>query len=170
MKKGEKTQRTLNIERIAEFFLLQPETVEKKLNEETKTSNMHVKKALENISNGLPYYDMNAILYEVCKEVSKMSNHTYRFICSWSVIEYDINYSKRTQSLECWTDGKQYFTKRSGIDGINDILNQIGFEGYRLQEPKNFLELVVWSRISKGYDDAEMSMVIANLSMKLKKQ
>lgn len=143
MKKGEKSTRTLNIERIAEFFLLEFKTVEKKLKEETKVSNIHVKKAYSNLCNGLPCYDMNAILYEVCKEVSKMSNHTYRFICSWSVIEYDINYSKMTQSLECWSDGKQYFTKHSGIEGINTILEQLGFDK-RLSEPKNFLELVVW--------------------------
>lgn len=144
MKKGEKSTRTLNIERIAEFFILQPQSVEKKLKEETKVSNMHVKKAFENISNGLPYYDMNAILYELCKELSELQNLNCRFICEWEVREYEPNKFKTTQGIDCWCNGKHHFTKRSGIEGINDILNQIGFEGDRLQEPKNFLELVVW--------------------------
>ena len=75
MKKGEKTQRTLHIERIAEFFLLQPETVEKKLKEETKVSNIHVKKAYSNLCNGLPYYDMNEILRELAIEIAESTNN-----------------------------------------------------------------------------------------------
>lgn len=144
MKKGEKSIRTLNIEKIAEFFLLEFKTVEKKLKEETKVSNMHVKKAYSNLCNGLPYYDMNAILYELCKELSELQNLNCRFICEWEIREYEPNKFKTTQGIDCWCNGKHHFTKRSGIDGINDILNQIGFEGDRLEEPKDFNNLVVW--------------------------
>lgn len=144
MKKGEKSTRTLNIERIAQFFLLEFKTVEKKLKEETKLSNIHIKKAFEYISNGLPYYDMNAILYELCKELSELQNLNCRFICEWEIREYEPNKFRTTQGIDCWCNGKQYFTKKSGIEGINDILNQIGFEGDRLQEPENFLELIIW--------------------------
>ena len=144
MKKGEKSQRTINIEKIAQFFLLEFKTVEKKLKEETKFSNIHIKKAFEYISNGLPYYDMNAILYELCKELSELQNLNCRFICEWEIKEYEPNKFRTTQGIDCWCNGKQYFTKKSGIEGINDILNQIGFEGDRLQEPENFLELIIW--------------------------
>lgn len=144
MKKGEKSTRTKNIEKIAEFFLLQPRSVEKKLNEETKLSNIHIKKAFEYISNGLPYYDMNAILYEVCKELSELQNLNCRFICEWEIREYESNKFKTTQGIDCWCNGKHHFTKKSGIEGINDILEQIGFEGDRLQDPETFLNLVVW--------------------------
>lgn len=137
MKKGEKTLRTQHIARIAEFFLLETDSIYKKLKEETKVSNMHVKKAFEYIQNGLPYYDMNSILYEVCKEAGG------RYMCEWHTHEFERNKYRTTQSLSCVCNGKLYYTKTSGIEGINSILEQIGFQE-RLSEPKDFINLVVW--------------------------
>jgi len=138
MKRGEKTLRTQQIERIAEFFLLQPETVEKKLLQETKLSNLQIKKAYWSISNGLPYYDLNELLRMLCIE---LSNHNYlcRFTPCYS-IDSD---GKTTQNLECVCNGKKLFSLRAGVDGINDILQQIGFEK-TLIEPKTFLQLLLW--------------------------
>jgi len=139
MKKEEKSTRTINIERIAEFFLFQPETVEKKLKEETKVSNVHVKKAYKFINDGLPYYDMNELLRLLCIDLSEW-NYLCRFTCCWN-IDSD---GKIKQSLDCVCNGVVYFSLKSGIDGINDILNQIGMI-YKINEPKTFTNLKVWS-------------------------
>lgn len=139
MKKGERTTRTINIEKIAEFFLLEFKTVEKQLTDETKLSNIHIKKAFEYISNGLPYYDMNELLRLLCIDLSQW-NYLCRFTCCWN-IDSD---GKIKQSLDCVCNGKVYFSLKSGIDGINDILQQIGMI-YKLNEPKTFTNLKVWS-------------------------
>lgn len=138
MKKEEKSIKTQRVEKLAEFFGIGTTAIYNQLREETKLSNVHTKKAYSNLCNGLPYYDMNAIVYEVCKKVADC-----RFTCEWEIREYEPNKYKIRQGLDCWCNGRNYFTKVSGIEGINDILNQIGFN-VRLEEPKNFLELVVW--------------------------
>lgn len=138
MKKGEKSTRTLNIEKIAEFFGIGTTAIYNQLREETKTSNLHVKKAYSNLRDGLPYYDMNELLRLLCIELSK-SGYLCRFTTCWN-IDSD---GKIKQSLDCVCNGVKYFSLHSGIDGINDILQQIGFEK-RLSEPKNFINLVVW--------------------------
>ena len=139
MKKGEKSTRTINIEKIAQFFLLEFKTVEKQLTAETKLSNIHIKKAFEYISNGLPYYDMNELLRLLCIDLSEW-NYLCRFTCCWN-IDSD---GKIKQSLDCVCNGTVYFSLKSGIDGINDILQQIGMI-YKLNEPKTFTNLKVWS-------------------------
>lgn len=139
MKKGEKSTRTLNIEKIAEFFGIGTTAIYNQLREETKTSNLHVKKAFEYISNGLPYYDMNELLRLLCIDLSEW-NYLCRFTCCWN-IDSD---GKIKQSLDCVCNGVKYFSLHSGIDGINDILQQIGMI-YKLNEPKTFTNLKVWS-------------------------
>jgi hypothetical protein len=139
MKKGEKTTRTQHIEKIATFFDLEKRTVELKLKEETKISNIYIKKAFWSLENGLPHYDMNEIIREVSIEIAELTDKVCRFM-----LVYNTDYDSNTkQSLECMCNGKNYFTKRSGVEGINDILFQIGV-AIELYEPITIFNLVVW--------------------------
>jgi len=129
-----KTQR---VERIAEFFGIGTTAIYNQLREETKLSNVHTKKAYKFMSEGLPYYDLNELLRLLCIELAN-----YNLICRFTVC-WSIDSDKLSQNLECVCNGKHYLTMMSGIEGVNSILNQIGFEK-RLSQPKDFNILVVW--------------------------
>jgi hypothetical protein len=145
MKLGYKTEKTQRIEILSEFFGLEPKTISNQINQETKLSNLQIKKAYWSISEGLPYYDMNELLRLLCIELSN-SNLICRFTVCWS-----IDSDKLSQNLECVCNGKHYLTMMSGIEGINSILNQIGFKGdsqkligTSICEPLNYNNLLIW--------------------------
>jgi hypothetical protein len=137
MKKEEKSIKTQRVEKLAEFFRIGTTAIYNQLREPTKLSNLNTKKAYKFMSEGLPYYDINELLRLLCVELANY-NLICRFTVCWSIADSSI-----TQNLECVCNGKHYLTMISGIDGINSILNQIGFEK-RLEEPKDFNNLVVW--------------------------
>jgi hypothetical protein len=137
MKKGQKKEKVLIIENLQEFFQLSRQIIYLQLKQETKLSNLHIKKAFWEMQNGLPYYDMNKILREVSIELADND-----LICRFTLC-YSISDGATTQNLECICNGKHYLTMMQGIEGINSILNQIGFEK-RLEEPRNIYNLVVW--------------------------
>ena len=138
MKLGYKTEKTKLIEKLAEFYGLEPKTVSNQINQETKLSNLQIKKAYWSIINGLPYYDLNELIRMLCIELSN-----YNYLCRFTPCYSIDSDGKTTQNLECICNGKKLFSLRAGVDGINDILQQIGFEK-RLEEPKTFLQLLVW--------------------------
>lgn len=139
MKKEEKSIKTQRVEKLAEFFGIGTTAIYNQLREETKLSNVHTKKAYYNLCNGLPWYDMNELLRLLCIDLSEW-NYLCRFTCCWN-IDSD---GKIKQSLDCVCNGKVYFSLKSGVDGINDILQQIGMI-YKINEPKTFTNLKVWS-------------------------
>lgn len=137
MEERKKLNKTEIMQKLANFLQVKFRTIQNHLFDDVNYYNLHTKKMFWEIQQGLPYYDMNKILREVSIEVAE-TNNICRFILCYNTIE-----GKTTQQLECVCNGKLYFTKISGIEGINSILEQIGFEK-RLEEPKDYINLVVW--------------------------
>lgn len=138
MQEKEKLNKTEIMQKLADYLQVTFRTIQNHLSEDVNYTNLHTKKMFWEIQNGLPYYDLNELLIMLCIELSNL-NYLCRFTPCYS-IDSD---GKTTQNLECICNGKKLFSLRAGVDGINDILQQIGFEK-RLSEPKTFLQLLVW--------------------------
>lgn len=136
-----KLNKTEIMEKLADYLQVTFRTIQNHLSEDVNYTNLHTKKMFWEIQQGLPHYDMSKILRDVNIEVCDYTNKVCRFLLVYNTFE-----GRTTQQLECVCNGKLYYTKTSGIDGINSILEQIGFEK-RLSEPKNYINLVVWKEV-----------------------